>query len=130
MKVAFTSSDGTRVDQHYGSAERFFVWEVGPEAASCVASVEPAPPAADTEATAIARADLLKGCAILWTLQIGGPAAARLVARHVHPLKVTGEVPVAAMVERLQGVLRGRPPPWLRKALGAVTPPCPEESAP
>jgi hypothetical protein len=34
-------------------------------------------------------------------------------------MKTGAEVPIASAIERLQGVLRGAPPPWLRKAMGA-----------
>jgi nitrogen fixation protein NifX len=67
-------------------------------------------------------------CAILCTAQIGGPAAAKLVARHIHPVKTAAATPVAEFVQRLQGVLRGHPAPWLRKAMG-LAPPSPAFSS-
>ena len=65
----------------------------------------------------MARASAIADCAIVYTMQIGGPAAAKLVARKIHPMKTGTEVPVAEIVGRLQEVLRGNPPPWLRKAM-------------
>jgi len=32
-------------------------------------------------------------------------------------MKTTTEVPIAEIVAKLQGVLQGNPPPWLRKAM-------------
>ena len=47
------------------------------------------------------------------------PDAARqrrgLVARRIHPLKTQGDLPIAEAVAKLQQVLRGNPPPWLRR---------------
>ena len=60
---------------------------------------------------------LLSGCAIVYTMQIGGPAAAKLVAQKIHPMKTNCEVGLMETVKRLQEVLRGNPPPWLRKAM-------------
>ncbi len=60
---------------------------------------------------------LLSDCAIVYTMQIGGPAAAKLVAQKIHPMKTNCEVSLKETVERLQEVLRGNPPPWLRKAM-------------
>jgi nitrogen fixation protein NifX len=56
-------------------------------------------------------------------MQIGGPAAAKLVALKIHPMKTGSEVSLKETVERFQEVLRGNPPPWLRKAMnkGNVT---------
>jgi nitrogen fixation protein NifX len=160
MRVAFTSSDGSKVDEHFGQATHFHVWEVGPSSAEPVAIVgafgaaareaEEAgsarrrgegearaidalrgpsfirPPQQDDEDDRIAaRAEAIAGCALVYTLRIGGPAAAKLVARHIHPMKTGAEVPIAAAVAQLQQVLRGRPPPWLRKAMGLAPDPTP-----
>ena len=116
MRVAFTSTSGTTIDQHFGHAGHFFIWEIGPEAAAPVGRVE-ALVAGDEEDRTAARASAIAGCAIVYTLQIGGPAAAKLVARRIHPMKTHTEVPVAEAVARLQEVLRGKPPPWLRRLL-------------
>lgn len=134
MKVAFTSSDGRVVDQHFGMARDFRVWEIGPETAAEVGKVtalasSEAPQGApntergfaagadlDEEDRISARASAIAGCAIVYTMQIGGPAAAKLVARRIHPMKTSTVVPIAELVAKLQEVLKGNPPPWLRKA--------------
>jgi nitrogen fixation protein NifX len=136
MKVAFTSSDGKTIDQHFGMAAEYCIWEVGPESAEPLTRVSPlltegAPQGApneergfaagsdlDEEDRTAARANAVSGCAIVCTVQIGGPAAAKLVARKIHPMKTGTEVPIAEMVSKLQQVLKGSPPPWLRKAMG------------
>ena len=120
MRVAFTSSSGESIDLHFGHADHFFVWEIGPESAAPVGRVE-ALAVGDEEDRTAARAGAIAGCAIVYTQQIGGPAAAKLVARRIHPMKTGADVPVAEAIARLQGVLRGTPPPWLRKALAGET---------
>jgi nitrogen fixation protein NifX len=118
MRVAFTSSTGEAVDLHFGHADHFFVWEVGPDAAAPLGRVEALTTGRDEEDGTAARASAIAGCTIVYTQQIGGPAAAKLVARRIHPMKTQAAVPVAEVIGRLQEVLRGRPPPWLRKAMG------------
>jgi len=117
MKVAFTSTDGETIDQHFGMARNFHVWEVGPEEARFVAEVAAVDSGDDEEDRTAARARAIGDCAIVCTVEIGGPAAAKLIARRIHPMKTGGEVPVSEMVGRLQEVLKGNPPPWLRKAM-------------
>ena len=117
MKVAFTSSDGKTIDQHFGMAAEYCIWEVGPESAEPLTRVSPLITEGDEEDRTAARANAVSGCAIVCTVQIGGPAAAKLVARKIHPMKTGTEVPIADVIARLQGVLRGTPPPWLRKAM-------------
>lgn len=137
MKVAFTSTDGRTIDQHFGMTRDFWVWEVGPDAAEAVGKVSALPSSdapqgapgkergfaagsdLDEEDRIAARASAIAGCAIVYTVQIGGPAAAKLVARKIHPMKTATEVPIADVVAKLQEVLKGNPPPWLRKAMNA-----------
>ena len=140
MKVAFTSSDGRVVDRHFGQTRDFFIWEIGPDAASFVSKAtalasSEAPQGApntergfaagsdlDEEDRIAARASAVAGCAIVYTVAIGGPPAAKLVANRIHPMKTGTEVPISELVSKLQEVLRGTPPPWLRKAMGGGAP--------
>ena len=111
MKVAFTSSSGEVIDQHFGQCQSFHVWEIGPDEAAAVGVISGITSADDEEDRIAARAGAIADCAIVYTMQIGGPAAAKLVARKIHPMKTNTEVPVAEIVGRLQEVLRGNPPP-------------------
>ncbi|HEX9050861.1 MAG TPA: nitrogen fixation protein NifX [Anaeromyxobacter sp.] len=117
MRIAFTTSDGRNVDQHFGTARDFRIWEVGPDAAREAGTVSAGAGGGDEEDRIAARASAIAGCAIVYTVAIGGPAAAKLVARRIHPMKTQAGVPIAVLVARLQEVLRGTPPPWLRKAM-------------
>ena len=117
MKVAFTSSTGERIDQHFGQCQSFHIWEIGPDSALPLTTVSAASIADDEEDRISARADAIGGCTIVYTMQIGGPAAAKLVARKIHPMKTNTEVPLTEVIGKLQEVLRGNPPPWLRKAM-------------
>jgi nitrogen fixation protein NifX len=137
MRVAFTSTDGKAIDEHFGQATHFHVWEIGADRAEFVGIVGAfggqgkthdhgpdhvvglgAGAASDEDDRIKARAEAIDGCTLVYTMQIGGPAAAKLVARHIHPMKTGVEQPIEAAVAKLQEVLRGKPPPWLRKALG------------
>ncbi len=117
MKVAFTSTTGEMIDQHFGMTDSFSIWEVGPEEARFLKTVRVGKTGEDEEDKIASRISLLTGCAIIYTMQIGGPAAAKAVANKIHPMKTGKEVPVAEIVEKLREVLRGNPPPWLRKAM-------------
>lgn len=119
MKVAFTSSTGDRIDQHFGQCTSFHVWEIGPDTAQSLTTVSAVTTAEDEEDRITARADAISGCSIVYTMQIGGPAAAKLVARKIHPMKTTTETPVSDAIGKLQRVLRENPPPWLRKAMNS-----------
>ena len=117
MKVAFTSSTGEIIDQHFGMADGFCIWEVGPEEARFLETLQVGKTGEDEEDRIASRVAVLAGCSIVYTMQIGGPAAAKVVAHKIHPMKTGTEVSVSEIVGKLQEVLRGNPPPWLRKAM-------------
>jgi nitrogen fixation protein NifX len=79
MKVAFTSSTGEMIDQHFGMAQAFHLWDIGPDEARFLEAVTVGEHGMDEEDRIVARARALADCAIVYTMQIGGPAAARLV---------------------------------------------------
>ena len=76
--------------------------------------------AEDEEDRIAARASAIAGCAIVYTAQIGGPAAAKLVSRRIHPMKTSGDVADRGGGREAAGGAAGRPPPWLRKAMAAA----------
>ena len=117
MKVAFASSDKIHVNEHFGRAEQFYIWEIGPEVAGFTGMVQVRTEGDDEADRIEARCAGLADCALVYVAEIGGPAAARLVAKKIHPIKSKDREPIALMVEKLQEVLRGSPPPWLRKAM-------------
>jgi nitrogen fixation protein NifX len=119
MKVAFASTDKIHIDGHFGQAEEFYIWNVGPEAAAFagVVQVKGEAEAGHSDDKIEARGAALADCALVYVAEIGGPAAARLVAKRIHPLKSKEREPIAVVVEKLQEVLKGNPPPWLRKAM-------------
>lgn len=117
MKIAFTSSTGELIDQHFGQCQNFFIWEVGTDKAEYLTTISAITAATDEEDRIQARASAIAECAIVYTMQIGGPAAAKLVAQKIHPMKTNTEVGIKETVAKLQEVLQGNPPPWLRKAL-------------
>jgi nitrogen fixation protein NifX len=119
MKVAFASTDRVHIDEHFGQAEAFYLWDVGPEAAafSGVVQVKADSESGHSDDKIEARCAALADCALVYVAEIGGPAAARLVAKKIHPIKSKEQEPITAVVEKLQEVLRNNPPPWLRKAM-------------
>lgn len=120
MKVAFASTDKVHVDEHFGHAEAFYIWEIGPDHAAFsgviqVQSEADAPGHSDDKIEA--RGAALADCALVYVGEIGGPAAARLVAKKIHPIRSKEREPISVVVAKLQQVLQGNPPPWLRKAM-------------
>jgi nitrogen fixation protein NifX len=119
MKVAFATEDRRHVDAHFGWAKTITVYDVTPEEFHFVTAFEFAGNLEEdcNEDKLGPKLEAIKDCAILYVAAIGGSGAARVVARNIHPVKVAETQAIEDIMLRLQTVLAGNPPPWLRKAL-------------
>ena len=119
MKIAFATQDKQRVDAHFGWAKSIDVYDVRPEGYHFVQSFEFGGKLEEDgdEDKLAPKLDAIKDCAILYVAAIGGSGAARVVAQKIHPIKVAQPEPILDILDKLQEVLKGTPPPWLRKAL-------------
>jgi nitrogen fixation protein NifX len=116
MKVAFSSSTGIAIDENFRKTQGFSVWDIGPREAFYVNTISIESVAGTEESRITARADALVHCSIVCSREINGPAAAKLVARNIHPMKTGTNIPIEDIIGKLQQVLRGNPPPWIQKA--------------
>ena len=119
MKVAFATQDQQRVDAHFGWARHLAVYDVLPEGCRFVHDFAFGEELAEdgNEDKLGPKLEAIQDCAIVYVAAIGGSAAARVVASRIHPIKVAAPEPIFDLLEKLQQVLKGNPPPWLRKAL-------------
>ena len=119
MKVAFSTQDLQRVDAHFGWAKNIAIYDVRPDGYDFVETVTfDGEPQEDGDENKLApKLDAIKDCAILYVAAIGGSGAARVVAMKIHPVKMARPEPILDILDKLHAVLKGTPPPWLRKAL-------------
>jgi nitrogen fixation protein NifX len=131
MKVAFASTRGTTVDEHFGRAGAFAIYDITPEGATFLELRRVADSDLDTEvvvtrgmgdlhdAAIASKIDKLADAKIVYFTEIGGPSAAKLVRRGVMPMKTDAATPIDSLADRLVETMRTNPAPWMRKALAA-----------
>ncbi len=119
MRVAFATQDLKRIDAHFGWAKNIAIYEISPEASRFVEAIQFEGDLQEdgNEDKLAPKLEAIKDCAILYVAAIGGSGAARVVAKNIHPVKVTRPEEIADVLVKLQDVLKGTPPPWLRKAM-------------
>lgn len=119
MKVAFATQDKQRVDAHFGWAKHIAIYEVSKDGSSYLKTFDFGGKLDEDgdEDKLAPKLDALKDVAIVYVAAIGGSAAARVVASKIHPIKVSQPEPIMDILEKLQDVLNGTPPPWLRKVV-------------
>lgn len=116
IRVACASNHSELIDGHFGSCERFLVYQVGPSELRLIAQ-RPTLEADHAEDRNAARACLIGDCQVVYVQSIGGPAAAKVVRAGAHPVKVPSSASARDTLVRLQETLRV-PPPWLAKIMG------------
>lgn len=128
MKVAFATTDGTSVNEHFGRAGMFAVYDMGQEGYRLV-EMRKFADGVDTAVTGTrdggeahedavqAKVERLADCKIIFLTELGGPSAARLVKKGIMPMKVKEAASINDELERLLETIRKSPPPWLRKAM-------------
>jgi nitrogen fixation protein NifX len=127
IRVAIATNDHRFLDAHFGSAESFAVFEVAADDWRFVEMVSFDDPTRgeghhpDEVDRITPKVEALAGAALLFVLAIGGPAAAKVVKAGIHPVKLKEPEPLGQVVLRVQRMLRGKPPPWLRKVLAGGT---------
>ncbi len=119
MKVAFATQDLKRVDAHFGWAKNISVYEISPEGHRLleVFQFEGDLKEDGNEDKLAPKIEAIKDVAILYIAAIGGSGAARVVATGIHPIKVNQPEEISDLLAKLVEVLKGTPPPWLRKAM-------------
>ena len=119
MKVAFATQDLQRVDAHFGWAKNIAIYDVSPEGHRFVEAIQFDGDLKEdgNEDKLAPKIEAIKDCTILYVAAIGGSGAARVVANNIHPMKVTQPEAIDDLCVKLEDVLKGSPPPWLRKVL-------------
>jgi nitrogen fixation protein NifX len=118
IRIAIASNNGAQLDGHFGSCARFLIYQVSPVEARLIEIRSTAQSPDKSEDKNDYRAELIKDCEVLYVVSIGGPAAAKVVKRDIHPIKLADGEAAAAVAQRLSGILATNPPPWLAKVMG------------
>ena len=130
MKVAFATTDGINVDEHFGRAGRFAIYDLTGQGYEFVElrrfsdgldlSVVGTKGLGQVHDDRVAeKVEKLSDCRIIYMTEIGGPSAARLIKKGMMPIKVTEVVSIEESVRRLMETVKGSPPPWLAKIINS-----------
>ena len=128
MKVAFATTDGCLIDEHFGRAGRFAILDFTPAGYTKLPDlvfadgrdtvVESTRGQGDLHDNAVEqKVERLRDCRLVYMTAIGGPSAARMARRGIMPVKVPERTVIAEAAEKLLHQIQTAPPPWLRLAL-------------
>lgn len=125
LRVAIATQDGKLMNAHFGSARRFVIFEVTPTTSRFVETVSFAAVTGESgehreDAPLGAKVEAVRGCNLLFVLAIGASAASKVISARIHPVKLAEPEPVEQVIAKVQALMKGTPPPWLRRALAST----------
>ncbi len=128
LRIAIATQDMAGLNAHFGSARKFAIYDVTPDAFAFVEAIgfddvsdEGGKHKEDGDDRITPKVEALDGVNLLFVRAIGGPAAAKVVKARIHPVKIPDPMPIEDVIARVQTMLKGSPPPWLRKVLATAT---------
>ncbi|HHD75613.1 MAG TPA: dinitrogenase iron-molybdenum cofactor biosynthesis protein [Campylobacterales bacterium] len=111
ITVAFATNDTENIDAHFGSAKAFHVYTITQEG-SALASVIGIK-SKDTDKTVA----LLEGIDIVYFVNIGPTAAAKIINKGIFPIKYKEVISIEEELTKLQVMLGTNPPPFIKKII-------------
>lgn len=130
MKIAFATTDGVNVDEHFGRAGMFSIYELNMEGYRFIElrkfaegrdkEIENTKGLQEEHDDKVqSKVERLADCKIVYLTEIGGPSAARLIKKGMMPVKVKEVVSIEESLGMLHETLKKSPPPWLKKAVNS-----------
>ncbi|MEM0912617.1 MAG: NifB/NifX family molybdenum-iron cluster-binding protein [Pseudomonadota bacterium] len=118
LLVAFASSDGEIVNQHFGSSRGFSVYSINAEKHELVFQTEFKAEKKDgNEEKLKAKLSYLIGCDIVFCASVGASATRQLIALGATPKQVKEGPDIEDLLDDLTAQLNGEPEFWLANIL-------------
>lgn len=115
MKVAFATKDLENINEHFGWAKQFAVYDVNKDGYKISEIVKTSEEIDDEDGKIKNKIEAIKGVAILYCEAIGPTAAAKVIHSKIHPIKVTEPKSIDDAAKELVKMLNGNPPPWIKR---------------
>jgi nitrogen fixation protein NifX len=117
IRVAVASNNHEALDGHFGSCLRYLIYQLSAQELRLI-DIRSALAADLSDDKNAFRVGLIRDCAVLYIVAVGGPAAAKVVQAGIYPIKKEAGGPARELLSELQHAIATSPPPWLAKILG------------
>ncbi|MEY4592113.1 MAG: hypothetical protein RIR18_1008 [Pseudomonadota bacterium] len=118
LKIAFASNDRERVNQHFGAAEGFAIFQVNAHGSALTGVAEfPEESMDGNENKLNAKIDFLDGCAAVFVMAIGASAIKLLLAKGIQPIRIADNDHIPSLLTELSEAIRVGGVQWVDRAL-------------
>lgn len=116
MLVAFASSDGITVNQHFGWSKSFELYRITEDNAEFIKTLDSSQDEIEDEHEKLAyKISTVKEADIMYCSQIGPTASKMVLASKIYPMRSGENDRIDETIIKLQELLLGNPPPWLQR---------------
>ena len=114
MTIAFASSEGKLIDQHFGWSKKFYLYQVDEYTSKFINEIDSSDEPEEEKAKLEYKIGTIDDADIMYCTQIGPTASKMVQSAGIHPVRVQeGEV-IAEAISNLQEMLNsGNQPMWL-----------------
>ena len=113
MNIAFASSTGEKIDQHFGWSKQFYLYEISKESADLLKVIDSSKEPEEEVAKLNYKIGTIEDADIMYCTQIGPKASKMVQASGIHPVRVAEGEDLQAAIKNIQEMLEGQPPMWL-----------------
>jgi len=113
MIIAFASSTGDKIDQHFGWSKEFYLYEINKDSAALLKVVDSSQEPEEEVAKLNYKIGTIEDADIMYCTQIGPKASKMVQASGIHPVRVAEGEELQVAIKNLQEMLEGQPPMWL-----------------
>ena len=113
MNIAFASSTGEAIDQHFGWSENFYLYKVDKEEATLLDVIDATTDIEDEHEKLSYKIGVLEEADIMYCTQIGPKASKMVQVAGIHPVRVAEGERLENAISQLHSMLAENPPMWL-----------------
>ncbi len=113
MNIAFASSTGEAIDQHFGWSKNFYLYRVDKESSELLGIIDATTDIEDEHEKLSYKIDTIEDADIMYCTQIGPKASKMVQAAGIHPVRVAEGEQLSNAISQLQAMLADNPPMWL-----------------
>lgn len=121
MNIAFASSDGALVNQHFGWSKTFYLFEVDKTSSTFLKSIDSSEEPEEEKAKLAYKIGTIEEADIMYCTQIGPTASKMVQSSGIHPVRVSEGEKIADAIAKIQEMLNDNPPMWLLRIFHKAT---------
>jgi len=115
IKIAFASTDGVSVNQHFGWCEEFYIYEIDASGSTFITQSDALEKYEDEAEKLLSKIDALQDSDIVYVSQIGPKASNMVKKAGIYPMSSSNqEQSIQSVIASIQKMLSGNTPLWLK----------------